>query len=133
MNRVFIDTSAVLALLVAGDKNHAEAVEKFDKLKSEKRLLVCNSYILLETYALIGRRIGPKAVTAFRNHFAPLLLVTWTDEALHEAGLDLLSKEPIRELSLVDAVSFVQMEQQNIKSVFSFDKHFLNRPAISGV
>ena len=86
--------------------------------------MVCNSYILVETYAIIGRRIGLDAVTEFRDKFAPLLSTTWVDEELHEAGLDRLSAEKKRQLSLVDAVSFVQMMRQNIQFAFSFDAHF---------
>jgi predicted nucleic acid-binding protein len=128
---VFVDTSAILALLISQDRNHEEAVARFNKLKSENRPLVCNSYILLETYALLGRRIGLEAVVAFRINFAPLLRVMWVDESLHEAGLNLLARQHLRDFSLVDAVSFVQIEQQNLKSAFSFDRHFIDNPSLS--
>ncbi|MDJ0761998.1 MAG: PIN domain-containing protein [Myxococcota bacterium] len=124
MSRVFVDTSAILALLVANDENHDDAVHKFDALRLEKAELVTNSYVLVETYALLGRRFGASAVRRFRNNFAPLLNVTWVDEEMHEAGLDLLADQSKRRLSLVDAVSFAQMNAQRIDRAFAFDRHF---------
>jgi predicted nucleic acid-binding protein len=124
VNRVFVDTSAILALLVSEDRNHHSALEKFNRLRAENKILVCNSYILVETYAIVGRRMGLDAVTAFRDKFAPLLSITWVDEELHEAGLDRFLAAKKRQLSLVDAVSFIQMMRQNIQFAFSFDAHF---------
>lgn len=47
-----------------------------------------------------------------------------SDEALHDAGLDLLLDRRKRLLSLVDAVSFVTMRQGNVAEAFAFDPHF---------
>ena len=83
-----------------------------------------SSFVLVETYALIGRRLGLDAVRRFRADFAPLIDVVWVDEALHEAALDLLLERRKRLLSLVDAVSFVMMRQRRIGEAFAFDPHF---------
>jgi len=56
--------------------------------------------------------------------FAPLVEVVWVDEALHEAGLDLLLVRRKRLLSLVDAVSFVTMRRRGLAEAFAFDPHF---------
>jgi len=39
---------------------------------------------MVETYALLARRLGLEAVRAFRSDLAPLLEVSWIDEAIHE-------------------------------------------------
>jgi len=70
---------------------------------------------------LAGRRLGLEAVRSFRADFAPLIEVVWVDEALHEAGLDLLRERRKRRLSLVDAVSFVTMRQRGVAEAFAFD------------
>ena len=76
------------------------------------------------SYALLGRRIGPRAVRGFRAAFAPLLEIVWADEPLHERGLDELLESSDRDLSLVDAVSFQVIRQEAIERVFAFDRHF---------
>jgi predicted nucleic acid-binding protein len=124
VNVVFADTSGLFALLNGKDENHARARDAFARLRARKAMLVSTSCVLVETYALIGRRLSLDAVRRFRTDFAPLIDVVWVDEALHNAGLDLLLDRRQRFLSLVDAVSFVTMRQGNLEEAFAFDPHF---------
>jgi uncharacterized protein len=124
LNRVFVDTSAFLALLIREDEAHSAARRVFAGLRQAKAVLVTTSYVLVETYALLGRRVGVDAVRAFRNDFAPLLSVVWVDAAMHESALDLLIERSRRQLSLVDAVSFLASRDRRITRVFAFDPHF---------
>jgi predicted nucleic acid-binding protein len=124
VNEVFVDTSALLALLVPTDEAHTRAKQAFARLAAEETPLVTCSYTLVETYALVGRRLGRAAVAAFRADFAPLLDVIWVDADAHERGLDLLEASESSALSLVDAVSFVTARDRQIDRVFAFDPHF---------
>lgn len=124
MNAVFVDTSAFLALLIANDEAHESAKAVFATLQTRRARLVTTSYVLVETYALLGRRLGTAAVRAFREDFAPLLEVVWVDRELHEAALDELLERAARTLSLVDATSFVVMRRRRIEEAFVFDRHF---------
>lgn len=132
MTRVFVDTSAILALLNPADLHHDRAHLSFGELRDTEAELVTTSFVLIEAYALIGRRMGLEAVRAFRSDFAPLLEVLWVDRELHESGLDLLLDRQQRHLSLVDAVSFLAIRQDRIDRVFAFDRHF-NREGFSMV
>lgn len=123
MSAVFVDTSAIVALMVDSDRAHPKAVEIFEKLRSRQAALVTTSYVLVETYALIDRRLGRDAVRDFRASFAPLLRVIWVDGAIHERGLDRLEKSS-RTLSFVDAVSFEAIRRHRILEAFAFDRHF---------
>ena len=123
MNRVFIDTSAIIALLVPTDAAHDRAARAFDRLRTRESVLVTTSYNLVETYALLDRRFGRESTATFRSEFAPLLQVLWVDGDLHERGLDLMLERPTG-VSLVDAVSFVCIRQHRIDEVFAFDRHF---------
>jgi len=86
-NRVFADTSALCALLVADDKDHAAAEQVFARLVGESASLVTSCYILSETYSLLARRIGLVAVRRFRQDFSGLLFVVWVDEETNNKGL----------------------------------------------
>jgi predicted nucleic acid-binding protein len=123
VSAVFIDTSAVLALLVGSDRAHREAVEIFGRLRSRHAELVTTSYVLVETYALLDRRLDRDAVRDFRASLAPLIRVIWVDGTLHERGLDRLETSS-RSLSLVDAVSFEVIRRHRIVEAFAFDRHF---------
>jgi predicted nucleic acid-binding protein len=124
VTRAFLDTSAVLALLNPKDEQHSQARRVFESLRAQGAGLVATSYVLVETYALVARRMGLAAVRALRSDLAPLVDVVWVDENAHDAGLDLLLERKRRELSLVDAVSFVVMRQQRLEQAFAFDPHF---------
>jgi len=100
------------------------AERAFATLRGRHASLESTSFVLVETYALVGRRLGLDAVRSFRADFAPLIEVVWVDEALHDAGLDLLLERRKRQLSLVDAVSFVTMRRRNLDEAFAFDPHF---------
>jgi predicted nucleic acid-binding protein len=121
---IFADTSAFLALLNGHDEHHERAARAFANLRARSAPLVSTSFVLVETYALVGRRLGLDAVRSFRADIAPILDVVWVDEALHNAGLDLLLDRRKRLLSLVDAVSFVTMRQGKMTEAFAFDPHF---------
>ena len=124
MSRVFVDTSALLALVVGTDRAHEEAREGFGRLRAERAALVTSSSVLVETYALLQTRIGIGAVRVFREAFAPLLEVLWVDETTHEQALDDLLRRDARQLSLVDASSFALMRAHRVDRAFAFDAHF---------
>jgi uncharacterized protein len=121
---VFADTSALLALLNVRDENHGRAGRAFATLRARQSPLLSTSFVLVETYALVGRRLGLGAVRDFRTDLAPLLEVIWVDETLHNSGLDLLLDRQKRSLSLVDAVSFIAMRGRDVDEAFAFDPHF---------
>ena len=129
MSRVFVDTSAILALLSASDTAHTRAVTVFDRLRAETDPLVTISYVMVETYALLHRRMGRRAVTRFREDFAPLLEVIWIGNEDHELALDFMLQTDDANLSLVDAASLVVIGHERISRVFTFDKHF-RRPGL---
>ena len=124
MSAVFVDTSALLALLVPTDTAHPRARRAFAQLAAEEAPLLTCSYTLVETYALVGRRLGKPAVAAVRADFAPLLEVVWIGADEHDRGLDVLQESRSTTLSLVDAVSFVVARDRHIERVFAFDRHF---------
>jgi predicted nucleic acid-binding protein len=120
----FLDTSAILALMNPKDELHPRARRAFEVLGAEQTVLVTTSLVLVETYALLGRRLGLAAVRAFRTDLAPLAEITWVDEPTFESGLDLLLARKKRHLSLVDTVSFLVMRQRGLERAFAFDPHF---------
>lgn len=124
MIRVFVDTSALIALLSATDSSHDKARRAFETLRVQEATLLTTSYVLVETYALLHRRLGARAVQAFRDSFTPLLTVVEVDGRLHDAGLDVLLEGKRPGLSLVDAVSLVTIREQSIDRVFAFDETF---------
>lgn len=125
MSEVFVDTSALLALLVSDDRRHADARRAFEQLERGLTALCSSSYVLVESYALLQRRLGLEAVRMMREHLAPLLQIVWVDQDVHDAALDHVLGEQRRQVSLVDAVSFQIMTRRDISRAFAYDQHFV--------
>ncbi len=121
---VFVDTSALLAVLHAGDENHARAARSFRRLIEANEELVTTSYVLVEATALLQHRFGLPAVRAFQDDLVPVLGVVWMDAELHAEATAALLTAGRRELSLVDCVSFACMRRQGLTRAFHFDRHF---------
>lgn len=121
---VYVDTSAMLAILHAEDINHAKAIETWLNLAQSDIDLVCNNYVLLEAFSLLQRRYGLEKARALQERIAPLLDIDWLDEDLHSDAVNSLLTANRRQLSLVDCSSFATMRRLRIESVFTFDEHF---------
>lgn len=121
---VFVDTSAFLAVLAADDEHHAVAAATWRRLITDEEPLVTNNYVLVETLALLQRRVGLDAVRAFQAKVMPSLLVRWMDEQQHQEALTSVLSANRRYLSLVDCASFQTMRLNGIGRAFTFDQHF---------
>lgn len=122
--RVFVDTSAFLAVLDADERNHHDASRLWEHLIRDKVELICTNYVLVETFALVQRRLGRPVVSVFQDRVVPWLDTIWIDESLHEIGLTALLIANRRRLSLVDCVSFEVARKHRVDAVFAFDQHF---------
>jgi predicted nucleic acid-binding protein len=121
---IFVDTSAVFAVLDADDQNHGRAKQAWVNLIAQGAELVCTSYILVEAFALVQHRLGMEAARVLQDDVAPMLHVEWVDEGTHDAGVAALLTAARRQLSLVDCVSFNVMHRLGIKTAFAFDDDF---------
>jgi predicted nucleic acid-binding protein len=120
--KVFVDTSALLAILDEDDAHHAEAAATFRSLVARAEL-VTHNYIHVEAGALVGRRLGAAALDALTGRLLPAMTTMWIDEELHHAALAERGGRAGGP-SLVDEVSFVVLRRSGINEAFAFDGDF---------
>jgi uncharacterized protein len=121
---VFADTSGFFALIANNDIMHVSAKKYFEYFAQNNVQLITTSFVLVETTALLQRRIGLAAVNDFNAKFFPLLNIIWVDEEWYRRAVQRLTFQNQRKLSLVDCLSFEIMEANDIAHAFAFDKHF---------
>ncbi len=121
---LYLDTSAIYAVIDTQDVMHRPASETWDRLLSDLAPLHASNYIVLETITLLQRRIGLDAVRRFTTDILPIIAVFWVDEDIHRAAHHALLVAGRRQVSLVDCVSFEVMRRLDLDRVFCFDPHF---------
>lgn len=121
---LFVDTSALYAILVGTERDHAVVTSAFKRSLDRGQALHTTNYVLVETAALLQHRIGLAPVRDLDERFVPLLTVTWIDADLHRRATERLMRVDRRRISLVDAASFVVMERDGINDVLGLDSDF---------
>jgi predicted nucleic acid-binding protein len=120
---IFVDTSALYALLLPNDLAHGKAVQILECLQAGREHLVTTNYVVLETGSLLQSRSGVDAVKRL-NDLLGVVDVHFIDESLHASALQELFAHSRRQLSLVDCSSFVFMRRAGIRRAFAFDDDF---------
>jgi hypothetical protein len=126
--RIFIDTSAFLALEDESDEHHEEAIRFRDQeLLRGNYELVTTSYILDETLTLLRSRLGIPASIDFSKKIrrSQVVKVLSVSKEVEEKALELFEKYDDKTFSFTDCVSFVVMREKGIQEAFTFDEHFV--------
>jgi predicted nucleic acid-binding protein len=122
MVRVFVDTSALYALLDEDDANHDRAARAFAQLQGSD--LTTHAYVLVETLALVSTHLGWEAVVRLLGGLLSVVEVGPVDAGIHNDALAAYREAGPGSLSFVDRTSFSFMRTRRITGAFAFDDHF---------
>ena len=121
---IFVDTSALIAFLDADQPRHAEVIDTWDRAIADGKALFTSNYVLVESFALVQRRLGLEALRALADVLVPMLRVLRIDEELHAAAVASLFTAGRRKLSLVDCTSFELMRRCGLAEALALDDDF---------
>ena len=128
---VFVDTSALYAVHDRDDARHAGAADIWSNLLDRMGTgdVRCRSHsaVIVETSALVQRRLGVDALRDLHHATLPLLDITWVGPDLHGRAVAALLAAGGRDVSLVDWTSFEMMRQDAMHSAFAFDGDFADQ------
>ncbi len=120
---IFFDTSAAVALADKEDIQHARAIRAMEQVSSEGLPLLTHNYVLVESAAVLQRRLGLTSTLSFLAE-SRTFLVHWITQEDHAEAVELLERRGKRNLSLVDCMSFVVMKQYGITTALAYDSDF---------
>lgn len=120
---IFVDTSAIYALLADDDASHAAAADAFTVLGDGEEL-VTHGYVVSEAAALVQRRLGADALRTLLADVLAILEVDMVDLATHDAAVASLLAAADRRISFVDWTSFAYMRARGIIDVLTYDRGF---------
>jgi predicted nucleic acid-binding protein len=95
---LFVDTSALYALMDRDDRNHARATRFWSTVSVAEPLLTHN-YVLVETSALVQRRLGMEALHVLVDELTLPISTVFVDQAVHAGGSD---RRPGRSTSAIE-------------------------------
>jgi predicted nucleic acid-binding protein len=119
---LFVDTSALYALLNASDPAHAAATRCLIGLHERQVTLVTHEFVVAEASALVQRRYPDALHVLHRRLLLVVDVVPVTREERDVATAALLAAP--RGPSLVDRISFEVMRRDGVTEAFAFDRHF---------
>ena len=127
--RLFVDTSALVALEDEDDENHDAAVEYRNQLSQRKtpyRALYTSNYITDETLTLLRLRCGHQVAVAFGEMIrsSKIMSVLWITPTVEEDAWKIFKEHQDKDFSLTDCTSFALMRTEAIDTAFTFDRHF---------
>ena len=123
---VFIDTSALFALIADDDFLHKSAKLVMAKLTEKKARLVTTESVLFE----LANGLSSVQFRSTTAQFIARILtnddieIEWSSRNLFDRASELYENRPDKEWSLTDCASFVVMNDRNISFAFTSDKHF---------
>lgn len=123
MNRVFVDTSFVVALINEKDQYHDHASELADLF--DRYPLVTTDAVLLEIGNALARNFREQAAEIIEQFLASdEVTVVHLDAAIFRKAFELYQTYSDKTWGLVDCVSFIVMREMGITDVLTNDKDF---------
>jgi len=128
--KIFIDTSAWVALENKKDIHYKEAITFKNEVKNKRYRLYTSNYILDETYTLLLANVGYEKTVQFFKRIKllkgrGLLHVIQVTENIEDSALLIFKRfNKDKFWSFTDCISKAIMEMLDINEVFSFDRNF---------
>ena len=124
--QIFLDTSYAIALSAPHDVYRAKATVLAMKIKREKVSIVTTRAVMIEIGNSLSRQRSRSIAISLLNalEMDSQIKIEPLTEALFAKGKELFTKRPDKEWSLVDCISFVVMQEQEITEALTADAHF---------
>lgn len=127
MEKIFVDTSAWVALFLKRDNSHQKATTIYKRLKGLKALIYTSDYIIDETItAILVKGNYQQSLIAGNAFFdSKIIKIVYVAPEHLECSWKLYQKYKDKKFSFTDVTSFTLMDKLGIKKAFAFDDDFL--------
>lgn len=123
MNRVFVDTSFVVALVSERDQNYDRACKLAEKLDGQP--LITTDAVLLEVGNALARNFKEQAAEIIEDFLtSDEVEVVSLDAALFQRAFELYRTHGDKTWGMTDCVSFVVMRERGVTEALTSDSDF---------
>lgn len=129
MRRVFVDTSAFVALRNRSEHEHVRARAVLATLVADGAHLFTSNYVFSETYTALLIRVGRSEAIEWGRRFrtGQAIELIRVDESIEDEAWTILSTHQDKDWSYVDATCFALIDREHADAAFAFDRHFAQR------
>jgi len=127
--KVFIDTSAFLALFISSEKYHKQVSRQYSDYRKSRALFFTSHYVLDELYTRLmydfGRSITQKTIVIMNKSIEKEELSIFNvDETIFKKAQGILIKFSEHKLSFTDSTSYVLYKDFGMDTIFTLDDDF---------
>ncbi|MBU3978077.1 PIN domain-containing protein [Patescibacteria group bacterium] len=126
--KIFIDTSAFIALLVENELDHLKVAKKYFDYRQQRSILFTSYFILDELFTrlLYYKNINiKKYIQVLQTAIAANeLTVMQVDEALFEKSITVFMKFSEHNISFTDATTYILYKEYFLDEIFTLDSDF---------
>ena len=124
--RLFVDSSAWLALASPRDQYHAVAETLFREAVLRRRALITTNLVVAEVHRLLLFRAGVPAAAHALNRLedSPALTIEFPTVEHHRVAREWLARLSNHPITYTDAVSFAVMATSRCNAALTFDSDF---------
>ncbi len=120
---VFIDTSFVIALINKNDLYHDKAIEL--SIKYEDYPLITTDVVLLEIGNAMAKKFKQEAIKIIETfQDSDAVRIVEFNFTLFEKAFEMYKKYNDKTWGIVDCLSFIVMQENNVVNALTSDKHF---------
>jgi predicted nucleic acid-binding protein len=129
LKKVFIDTSAFVALRNSAEREHQAARTALTALMSKRIPLCTSNYVFAETYTALLVRVGRSEAIEWGRRFraGEAIELIRVEEDVELEAWSILESHADKEWSYVDATSFALMDRESMTRALAYDHHFAQR------
>ncbi len=127
--RVFIDTSAFIALIVKTERRHKEIFEQYKQYSAENTFFYTNYFVINELYTRLAydlsspqlKKLVQETQNLLRKQFIQLLTI---DPILFRKAETYLIKFCEHKISFTDVIIYTTVKELKLDEVFTIDSDF---------
>jgi predicted nucleic acid-binding protein len=126
VNRVFLDTLGLIAVVNIDDQWHSQAESTWQELLRANTSFLTTSLVLIEVADGLSRihqrTLAVNLCDRLRN--SPQVEIVQVIETTETRAWDLFRERQDKEWGMTDCVSFVVMRDRDLQEAFTNDRHF---------
>ncbi|MGY6528659.1 MAG: type II toxin-antitoxin system VapC family toxin [Cyanobacterium sp.] len=125
MNKIFLDTAFIQAILNCHDQYHQSALKLLPLVRKAQTILTTEA-ILMEVGNALSAFDRPKVVSFIKQCYTTenIMVINISSE-IFSTGLKLFESRQDKQWGLIDCISFSVMDEHNLKDALTSDRHFI--------